>query len=118
MKVVIIGGVAGGATAAARIRRLDESAEIIIYEKGNHNRRRQGYGRHSRQDLHVSREGEDQHPRHLADGRAGLLQHDDDRRLREVPQVDRGRRGGSRRARPRHGSPDPLPAHRDLREDA
>lgn len=36
MKVVIIGGVAGGATAAARIRRLDESAEIIIYEKGNH----------------------------------------------------------------------------------
>ena len=28
MKVVIIGGVAGGATAAARIRRLDEQAEI------------------------------------------------------------------------------------------
>ncbi len=33
MKVVIIGGVAGGATAAARIRRLDEHAEIIIFEK-------------------------------------------------------------------------------------
>ena len=33
MKVVIIGGVAGGATAAARIRRLDEKAEIIIYER-------------------------------------------------------------------------------------
>ncbi len=33
MKVVIIGGVAGGATAAARIRRLDESAEIVIFEK-------------------------------------------------------------------------------------
>ncbi len=33
MKVVIIGGVAGGATAAARIRRLDEKAEIIVYEK-------------------------------------------------------------------------------------
>ncbi len=33
MKVVIIGGVAGGATAAARIRRLDEQAEIIIFEK-------------------------------------------------------------------------------------
>ncbi len=33
MKVVIIGGVAGGATAAARIRRLDEKAEIIIFEK-------------------------------------------------------------------------------------
>ena len=30
MKVIIIGGVAGGATAAARLRRLDESAEIII----------------------------------------------------------------------------------------
>ena len=33
MKVVIIGGVAGGATAAARIRRLDEHAEIIIIER-------------------------------------------------------------------------------------
>lgn len=33
MKVVIIGGVAGGATAAARIRRLDERAEIIVFEK-------------------------------------------------------------------------------------
>ena len=31
MKAVIIGGVAGGATAAARIRRLDESAEIVIF---------------------------------------------------------------------------------------
>ena len=31
MKVVIVGGVAGGATAAARIRRLDEAAEIISY---------------------------------------------------------------------------------------
>ncbi len=33
MKVVIIGGVAGGATAATRIRRLDESAEIIVIER-------------------------------------------------------------------------------------
>ena len=33
MKVIIIGGVAGGATAAARIRRLDENAEIIVFEK-------------------------------------------------------------------------------------
>lgn len=33
MKVVIIGGVAGGATAAARIRRLDEKAEITVFEK-------------------------------------------------------------------------------------
>lgn len=33
MKVVIIGGVAGGATAAARIRRLDEEAEVIVFEK-------------------------------------------------------------------------------------
>lgn len=34
MKAVIIGGVAAGATAAARIRRLDEQAEIIIVERG------------------------------------------------------------------------------------
>lgn len=33
MKTVIIGGVAGGASAAARLRRLDESAEIIIIER-------------------------------------------------------------------------------------
>ncbi len=33
MKVVIVGGVAGGATAAARIRRLDERAEIIVFER-------------------------------------------------------------------------------------
>ena len=36
MKVVIIGGVAGGATAAARIRRLDEQAEIIIFERSGY----------------------------------------------------------------------------------
>lgn len=36
MKHVIVGGVAGGATAAARIRRIDESAEIILLEKGKH----------------------------------------------------------------------------------
>ncbi len=34
MKTIIIGGVAGGATAAARLRRLDEYAEIIILERG------------------------------------------------------------------------------------
>ncbi|MEG2396321.1 MAG: FAD-dependent oxidoreductase [Oscillospiraceae bacterium] len=34
MKVIIIGGVAGGASAAARLRRLDEKAEIIILERG------------------------------------------------------------------------------------
>lgn len=33
-KYIIVGGVAGGGSAAARIRRLDEKAEIIIYEKG------------------------------------------------------------------------------------
>ena len=33
MKVVIIGGVAGGATAAARIRRLDEQAEIVVLDR-------------------------------------------------------------------------------------
>ena len=35
-KVLIIGGVAGGATAAARLRRLDESAEIVILERGEY----------------------------------------------------------------------------------
>ena len=33
-KVVIVGGVAGGASTAARLRRLDETAEISIFEKG------------------------------------------------------------------------------------
>ena len=33
MKIVIVGGVAAGATAAARIRRLDENAEIIVFER-------------------------------------------------------------------------------------
>lgn len=36
MKVVIIGGVAGGASCATRLRRLDESAEIVILERGDH----------------------------------------------------------------------------------
>ena len=36
MKIVIVGGVAGGATAAARIRRLDENAEIIIFERSGY----------------------------------------------------------------------------------
>lgn len=36
MKIIIIGGVAGGATTAARIRRTDESAEIILLEKGKY----------------------------------------------------------------------------------
>lgn len=36
MKVVIVGGVAGGATAAARIRRLDEGAEIVIFERSGY----------------------------------------------------------------------------------
>ena len=35
-KIVIIGGVAGGATAAARLRRLDERAEIVMFERGQH----------------------------------------------------------------------------------
>ena len=34
MKVIIVGGVAGGATAAARLRRINESAEIIVFERG------------------------------------------------------------------------------------
>lgn len=35
-KIVIIGGVAGGATAAARARRLDEFAEIVLFERGEY----------------------------------------------------------------------------------
>lgn len=35
-KILIIGGVAGGASAAARLRRLDENAEIIMFEKGDY----------------------------------------------------------------------------------
>lgn len=36
MKVVIVGGVAGGATAAARIRRLDEEAQIVVLERSGY----------------------------------------------------------------------------------
>ena len=36
MKVIIVGGVAGGATAAARIRRLDEQAEIFVFERSGY----------------------------------------------------------------------------------
>ena len=36
MKVVIVGGVAGGATAAARIRRLEESAQIVVFERSGY----------------------------------------------------------------------------------
>ncbi len=36
MKYLIIGGVAGGATVAARLRRMDEKAEIILFEKGEY----------------------------------------------------------------------------------
>lgn len=36
MKTIIVGGVAGGASAAARLRRLDEKAEIILLERGEH----------------------------------------------------------------------------------
>jgi NADPH-dependent 2,4-dienoyl-CoA reductase/sulfur reductase-like enzyme/rhodanese-related sulfurtransferase len=36
MKVLIVGGVAGGATAAARLRRLNEFCEIILFERGEH----------------------------------------------------------------------------------
>ena len=36
MKIVIVGGVAGGATAAARIRRLDENADITVFERSGY----------------------------------------------------------------------------------
>lgn len=35
-RILVVGGVAGGASAAARIRRIDESAEVIMFEKGPH----------------------------------------------------------------------------------
>lgn len=36
MKIVIVGGVAGGASAAARLRRLDENAQIIVFERSGY----------------------------------------------------------------------------------
>lgn len=36
MKIVIVGGVAGGASAAARLRRLDEEAEIVVFERSGY----------------------------------------------------------------------------------
>ncbi|MFT9057166.1 MAG: CoA-disulfide reductase, partial [Ethanoligenens sp.] len=36
MKVLIVGGVAGGASAAARLRRNDEHAEIVLLERGDY----------------------------------------------------------------------------------
>ena len=35
-RIVIVGGVAGGASAAARARRLSEDSEIVIFERGEH----------------------------------------------------------------------------------
>ena len=34
-KILIVGGVTGGASCAARLRRLDETAEIVIFERGS-----------------------------------------------------------------------------------
>ena len=36
MKLIVVGGVAAGASVAARTRRLDESAEIVVFERGHH----------------------------------------------------------------------------------
>lgn len=36
MKIVIIGGVAGGASTATRLRRMDEKAEIVLIERGEY----------------------------------------------------------------------------------
>ena len=36
MKIVVVGGVAGGMSSAARARRLDENAEIVVLERGAH----------------------------------------------------------------------------------
>jgi NADPH-dependent 2,4-dienoyl-CoA reductase/sulfur reductase-like enzyme len=36
MKYIVIGAVAGGASTAARLRRMDESAEIVMFERGEY----------------------------------------------------------------------------------
>src|SRR5512138_786487 len=36
LRILIVGGVAGGASCAARLRRLDEDAEIIVFERGEY----------------------------------------------------------------------------------
>ena len=36
MKYLIVGGVAGGATTAARLRRMDEQSQIVMFERGEH----------------------------------------------------------------------------------
>lgn len=36
MKVIIVGGVAGGASAAARLRRLNEDAQIVVFERSGY----------------------------------------------------------------------------------
>ncbi|MFQ9702953.1 MAG: hypothetical protein ACLR0U_13535 [Enterocloster clostridioformis] len=36
MRILIVGGVAGGASVAARARRLDARSEIIMFERGHH----------------------------------------------------------------------------------
>ena len=35
MKIIVIGGIAGGMSAAARCKRLDENSDVIVFEKGN-----------------------------------------------------------------------------------
>ena len=48
MKVIIVGGVAGGATAAARIRRLDEHAEITVFERSGYRSEERRVGKECR----------------------------------------------------------------------
>ncbi|MCG2802180.1 MAG: NAD(P)-binding protein, partial [Cellulomonas sp.] len=36
MKIVVVGGVAAGMSIAARARRLDEHADIVVFERGHH----------------------------------------------------------------------------------
>ena len=35
LRVVVVGGVAGGASAAARVKRLNENADVVVFEKGS-----------------------------------------------------------------------------------
>ncbi len=53
-RVLIVGGVAGGASAAARLRRLDEAAEIVLFDRHHFREIQQGVGRIS-QSLLVTR---------------------------------------------------------------
>ena len=131
MKVIIVGGVAGGASCAARLRRLDEKAEILMVERGPYvsyancglpyhvgGRDREGVEPPGRERAvvprHVRHRRADQlrGDRHLAEeeDRGSAQRHDrrgDDRVLRQAGAVARRAVGPSAAAR--HRSAGDLP---------